>query len=342
MRIIIYVDQLRKALMPVTRQVHRHGTTFTERFWIKPEEAKHIFRLKIGESQVPVKSKPGTFRPVPQFSFLHGEKGDVTDPETLDRIKTLKIPPNVTNVRINPDPQAPLQALWSDAKGRTVYRYSEKHIGNAAAKKWERIAAFPKELPKIQRTIAKDLQHPDSKIRDAAAILYLIDKTTIRIGSNRDTKAKEKAYGASTLLGKHVQIVGDRVNLEFTGKKGVTIRKSVPDPMLAKILAERKKTDNEPLFSVSDGFVRAYLKKINGPHHIHDFRGFYGTSLAEDMITSKGIPKTPKEMSKWQNEIGDTVATLLGNTRAVALKDYINPAVWRKWEEKLKAPTTST
>jgi DNA topoisomerase-1 len=47
----------------------------------------------------------------------------IDDPETLQRINSLAIPPAWTRVWIWPDPDGHIQAVGYDARGRKRYRY---------------------------------------------------------------------------------------------------------------------------------------------------------------------------------------------------------------------------
>ncbi|MFI5222926.1 MAG: anti-CBASS protein Acb1 family protein, partial [Nitrospirales bacterium] len=128
--------------------------------------------------------------------------------------KALGLPPAWTGVLINPDPKGKLVAIGYDAAGRRQPRYSEEHHREKAASKHGRVSAFGKSLPGLRKQIDKD--HETS---DEAVILDLIDKTSFRKGSDRDTKAKVKAYGTSTLLEEHVKIRGNDVHFDFIAKE---------------------------------------------------------------------------------------------------------------------------
>jgi DNA topoisomerase IB len=146
-----------------------------------------------------------------------------------------------------------------------------------------------------------------------------------------------KAYGASTLLGKHVSVKGDAVTFDFIGKKGVRQRRTLHDGTLARIVSERKtKAWSEPLFRVSDGYVRDYLHRIDGRHHVHDWRGWHATRMAAEMVEGwKTPPKDEKEFNRRRKAISEKVADFLGNTPKIALDSYISPVVWARWEESL-------
>jgi DNA topoisomerase I len=59
------------------------------------------------------------------FAYFSPEGGAVSDPETLQRVKDLVIPPAWKKVWISPYPNAHIQAVGTDAAGRRQYLYHE-------------------------------------------------------------------------------------------------------------------------------------------------------------------------------------------------------------------------
>jgi len=292
----------------------------------------HVIRIETGRHIEKVTLKNGETRDkeIIDFDYQHSA-GSKLDSKTLQRIKSVKVPPGVTNVQISLDPNAMLQAVWQDSKGRDVYLYSKEHARQAAAEKFERLKDFNDALPQIRKTIESTLydKNADPETRDVAAVLYLIDKTGFRVGSDTDTKAEKQAYGASTLLGKHVKVDGDSVIFDFVGKKGVDIHKRITDPIIADIISTRKtKNWSQKLFQVSDDQVRTFLKQF-GDFKVKDFRTWNGTNKAlEELAKVKRKPKSESEFKKVQRKIADAVAKHLGNTASVCLSAYIDPSIW--------------
>lgn len=59
------------------------------------------------------------------FYYLHPDGTTVSDLETLDRVRSLVLPPAWRDVWICTDPQGHIQALGTDARGRRQYRYHD-------------------------------------------------------------------------------------------------------------------------------------------------------------------------------------------------------------------------
>src|SRR3569833_4253639 len=91
------------------------------------------------------------------FSYRDPDGRTVTDPETLERIRSLAIPPAWTEVWISAHPHGHIQATGRDAKGRKQYRYHERWRSPRAETKYARVAAFATVLPRIRERVEQDL-----------------------------------------------------------------------------------------------------------------------------------------------------------------------------------------
>ncbi|HEX9781502.1 MAG TPA: hypothetical protein VGA56_02075, partial [Opitutaceae bacterium] len=180
-------------------------------------------------------------------------------------------------------PAGSLQAVGIDAKGRVQRVYSEKFVAAQAEKKFSRIKTLEKEAPAVFAQTVRDLDGADLPTRENAAAMRLIQTTGIRPGSDTDTLAKVKAYGATTLEGRHVVLDGESTRLRFTGKKGVALDIPVEDPAVASILRARKSAagDGGRLFATNDAKLRDYAHTLgSGKFKPKDFRTLKGTSTA--------------------------------------------------------------
>ncbi len=254
------------------------------------------------------------------------------------RLEALKVPPGWRDVHLSVRHDAPLQAVGLDAKDRTQYLYSAEHAQEKAADKFARMKDFGSALPAFRKQLLTDLDDAtDQEVRDAAAVMYMIDKTAFRIGSDKETGGDKTAYGATTLKSNHVKIDGDKVTFRFTGKKGVVINKTVRDALLAKELKARM-NGKERLFTVSDSRVREYMQeRMQKPFTPKDFRSYYGTARAYERVKALPMPKSSAAMKKAMREVAKDVSRLLGNTPSVALKSYIDPVVWSPWKAKYES-----
>ena len=249
-------------------------------------------------------------------------------------IQKLKIPPAWTDVTYSPDPSNPLQVTGKDAKGRRQAIYSDTHTAAQAAAKFARINALNSELPAIQKQNEAARKSTDAKKRDAADCLGLIMSTGIRPGSEDDTGADKKAYGATTLEGRHVVVEGGKVTLKFVGKKGVSLSIPVEDTDTAAMLRKRKETvgDAGQLFGVSEKALLDHTHTLgSGGFKTKDFRTLLGTRTAVAEVSKRPAPKGDIEYKKAVMLVAKAVSSKLGNTPVIALQSYISPAVFDAW-----------
>ena len=253
------------------------------------------------------------------------------------RKKELGIPPGWHSVEINRDKNGDMLARGRDSKNRGVYIYSKSQKEQAAVEKFQRGEAFNKALPGLRKQIQDDLKNPNAPHADkeAAAVLTLIEKTGFRVGGSSDTQAEKQAYGASTLLARHVEIDGDTVTFRFVGKKGVDQDHTYKDKAMADMLRPRVAAGGR-LFDTNDTKVRQYLQSRKGGEDfvVKDYRTWNGTTVALKAINKMDAPSTPKEYQVARNRVGDIVAAHLGNARNESLKSYIAPSVWIPWQHK--------
>ena len=252
-------------------------------------------------------------------------------------IKALRIPPAWRDVTINPNPKGAMQAQGTDAAGRRQYVYSKEVAATNAAAKFSRIKQLDDRFTLLAKANERNRKSTDMYTRDHADCMALVMALGIRPGSEGDTKAKVQAYGATTLQGQHViREQGGTTRLRFVGKKGVLINIPVDDPVLGRMLQERKRAVGEKgkLFARTSGSsLLDYAHSLGGhsPFRVKDYRTLLGTRVALNEVTRLPKPTTMTAYKKSVREVAKVVAAKLGNTAVVALQSYINPSVFASW-----------
>ena len=271
------------------------------------------------------------------FAYVMDEK-PVKDTETLQRIKSLVLPPAWENVWICASPDGHLQATGIDAKGRKQYKYHSLWNALRNQTKFYNMLDFGKALPSIRQQLQKDISLPGlSQRKILATIVLLMEYTSIRIGNN----LYEKLYGSfglTTFKNKHVDINGTLVKFSFKGKKGVYHDITIRSRKLAKIVKQCKELPGKELFqycnengechAIDSGMVNSYIKEISaGNFSAKDFRTWAGTLHAFEAFKELGVAETETEAKKNVVIALDTVAKHLGNTRTVCKKYYVHPLI---------------
>jgi DNA topoisomerase-1 len=248
------------------------------------------------------------------------------------------VPPAYTQAHVSLDKDADVQGVGVDSQGRTKRFYSRAFEDRMAAEKWARLEELRKEKDDIARQNEVNLSSADPKVRENAACVKLVQATGLRPGSDGDTRAKVKAYGATTLEGRHV--VADaqgNVRLKFVGKEGKSLDIPVEDAAVARTLMDRKVKagDAGRLFQTDDAALRDYTRTMldKGGFTPKDFRTLKGTEEAAAAVRADPKPSgTFKEYKRRVVAVAKRVAEKLGNTPTVALQRYIHPSVFEQWK----------
>lgn len=276
------------------------------------------------------------------FSYVDAKGKTVTDRKTLERIKLLVIPPAYQDVWICPYPNGHLQAVGLDDRGRKQYRYHPRWREVRDENKYAHMVEFGKALPVIRERVQKDLGKsgiPREKV--LAAIVDLMDKTSIRVGNEEYAKTN-KTFGLTTMRTRHIEVSGTTINFQFKGKSGKVHEISLQDRRLANLVRKLQDLPGQELFqyvdaeekvqSISSADVNAYLKEIAGHDFTaKDFRTWNGTVLAATTLQGLEPFVTSREAKRNLTATIKEVAQHLGNTPAICRKCYIHPSVMESY-----------
>ena len=272
------------------------------------------------------------------FVYLTSGGDRVSDESTLARIRSLAIPPAWTDVWISPNPRGHIQATGRDAKGRKQFRYHARWTALRDADKYSRLIGFCAVLPRIRRRVSRDLKRPGlDHEKVVATVVRLMETTLIRVG-NEEYARQNGSYGLTTLRHRHVRVKGSTVRLMFKGKSGKEVEAEVSDRRIARVIRQLQELPGQELFewvdaegvrhSVSSEDVNGYLRETTGDDFTaKDFRTWAGTVLAASAL--KGLEGFESETDAKRRIVAalDHVSRRLGNTRAVARRSYVHPAV---------------
>jgi DNA topoisomerase-1 len=280
------------------------------------------------------------------FIYLNARDEPIEDPETLNRIQSLVIPPAWTSVWICPSKNGHIQAIGWDAKGRKQYRYHPAYRQARDLVKFDRMHAFGKALPRIRRIVNRDLNRrgmPKRKV--LAAVVKLLETTYIRIG-NEEYAEENGSFGLTTLRNRHCQVLGDVLRFKFRGKSGQHHEITLEDKRLAKVIRRCKDIPGSSLLeyidedgqpqSLESGDVNEYLRQISGGDFTaKDFRTWGGTCLAANYLLEQVVDDAPnadgtmsaKAVKAALVEVVKSVACKLGNKPATCRKYYIHPTI---------------
>src|SRR4051794_24006085 len=278
------------------------------------------------------------------FRYTGADGKPVTDEKTLNRIRSLVIPPAWTDVWICSTADGHLQAVGRDQKGRKQYRYHPSYRHQRDQTKFGRMLAFGKALPAIRARVEEDLKLPGlPREKVLAAVVKLLESTCMRIG-NDEYKEQNDSYGLTTLQDKHVKVQGSEIHFRFRGKSGQQQDIRLEDPRLAKIVKKCRDIPGYELFQyyddagnicdVTSSDVNNYIREITGEDFTaKDFRTWGGTGWAAVAFEQLGPADTQTDTKKNIVQAIKDVSQRLGNRPATCRKYYVHPAVLEAYSD---------
>ena len=295
-----------------------------------PEDLKESGLVYVSDSEPGIRRQ----RAGRSFCYRLPDGSLVRDPALKARIRALGLPPAYENVWICLKENGHLQATGYDARGRKQYRYHPDWQTLKSGDKFDQLIAFARVLPKLRRTVRRDLDGSAGEVDTMlAAITVLLDQAQLRVG-NRAYAIENQTYGATTLLKRHVSLSEGQIELRFSAKGGKRVRRTLKHPRLQRLLEDCADLPGRQLFvwrdegdlvrPIDSGRLNAYLADISGiAVSAKTFRTWAGSlaafALARQAIHEGGQP-TIKGMA-------EAAAEVLHNTPAISRSSYIHPDV---------------
>lgn len=285
---------------------------------------------------------PGITRQKQGDEFLYFKNSNqLTDENTLARIKKLAIPPAYHDVWICPYENGHIQATGRDKNNRKQYRYHPLWLEVRNQQKFATLIEFGQSLPLIKRHITRELNKPTqlNRAQVICAIIYLLYHYNVRVGNSVYAR-QNKSYGVTTLRKKHLSLKKNKAILNFRGKNSKLWNIILSDKKIIKILKKCEEIPGYELFKYTDENnsltvvtsqeVNFYLKNItNYPFTAKDFR----TWIACRETLCRLIRCEPR--GEAQDPFHDTlkqVSKLMGHTPAICQKNYIHPGIISAWK----------
>ena len=286
------------------------------------------------------------------FSYHWPDGSAVQDPEILERIRALAIPPAWEDVWICPWPNGHLQATGMDKAGRRQYRYHDAWRQKRDAEKFERIRDFGKALPRLRETVERDLRRKGlGKKRVVAAAVRMLDIGYFRVGSEQYAQEND-TYGVATLLKEHVRRRGAALVFDYDAKGGQRRVIAIEDRQLLPVIdrLKRRRSGGDRLLAwkrkdgwvdVTSNDVNDYIKRAAGEDFsAKDFRTWSATVMAAVGLASCAEEPSPAAATRSDrasrrriNQVVRDVAEAIGDTPAVCRSSYIDPAVVDRFEQ---------
>ncbi len=123
------------------------------------------------------------------FTYSTHDEKKITDKRTLEKIKSLVIPPAWRHVRISPAASGRVQAVGVDTSGRLQYIYHPKFAEAQQRKKFARIEKFGDFMPQLRKVTNEHISldgFPREKV--LAIMTRLMNSLYIRVGTDESVR----------------------------------------------------------------------------------------------------------------------------------------------------------
>jgi DNA topoisomerase I len=272
------------------------------------------------------------------FHYVDSRGKRITDPEKIERIEELVIPPAWRDVWISPRPRAKLQATGVDRAGRRQYLYHPEFRAQQEQAKFDKLVRFAEQLPDLRRAMSEHIGgEPLTPEWTCAVAIRLINLGWFRVGTERYVRTA-RTFGITTLRKSHVSVRGSRIAFRYRAKHRIWVRTAVADAELAASMKTlRDLPGGRRLFryerddsycNLTGARLNEYIRQYLGDEFTaKDFRTWGGTLLAAIALAEQGEADTEAEAKRRVAGVMRTVGEKLGNTPAVARASYVSPAV---------------
>jgi DNA topoisomerase-1 len=223
--------------------------------------------------------------------------------------------------------------------------------------KYEKAVKLGNEIEKIKDRIVKDMKSKDEKINKISTACYLIYRTAMRVGDEKDPDEAD-TVGATTLRKEHIKITANTIEFDFLGKDSVRWQETVVaeghdeqfHENLKKII-EKKKPKEEIFEDITSRHVNQYYSGIVKGLTAKVFRTYLATTVVKKYLLKhdniKG--KTPNE-KLYHAKLANLEAAMMCNHKRTIPKTYEltlqkkrdtlkkveKEQVWKKTQETLK------
>ncbi|MDP3781096.1 MAG: DNA topoisomerase I [Nitrosopumilaceae archaeon] len=207
--------------------------------------------------------------------------------------------------------------------------------------KYDKALTLASQIAKIKENMIKDMKSKDPKIRKIATACYLIYRTSMRVGDEKDADEAD-TVGATTLRKEHVKLAANSIEFDFLGKDSVrwkeTIQVEGDDKQFYENLKElvaNKKSHEEIFDGITSRHVNAYFSGIVKGLTAKVFRTYLATNEVKDYLKKHtSIKSESPNVKLYHAKMANLQAAIMCNHKRTIPKTFENAL--QKKREMLK------
>ena len=195
--------------------------------------------------------------------------------------------------------------------------------------KYEKAVKLGNEIEKIKDRIVKDMKSKDPKINRISTACYLIYRTAMRVGDEKDPDEAD-TVGATTLRKEHIKITTNTIEFDFLGKDSVRWQETVVaeghDKQFyenLKNIIEKKKPKDEIFEGITSRHVNQYYSGIVKGLTAKVFRTYLATTVVKNYLVKHDTIKTKTANEKlYHAKLANLEAAIMCNHKRTIPKTY--------------------
>jgi len=195
--------------------------------------------------------------------------------------------------------------------------------------KYEKAVKLGNEIEKIKDRIVKDMKSKDPKINRISTACYLIYRTAMRVGDEKDPDEAD-TVGATTLRKEHIKITANTIEFDFLGKDSVRWQETVVaeghDKQFhenLKNIIEKKKPKDEIFEGITSRHVNQYYSGIVKGLTAKVFRTYLATTVVKNYLVKHDTIKTKTANEKlYHAKLANLEAAIMCNHKRTIPKTY--------------------
>ena len=195
--------------------------------------------------------------------------------------------------------------------------------------KYDKARNLSKEIENVKTQIVKDMQDKEQKNKRIATACYLIYRTAMRVGDEKDPDEAD-TVGATTLRKEHIKLTNNSIEFDFLGKDSVrwkeTISAEGQDKQFYDNLKEfvsNKKESEEIFDGITSRHVNAYYSTIVKGLSAKVFRTYLASSIVTKYLREHTDVKSESNMKKlFHAKLANLDAAIMCNHKRTIPKNF--------------------
>ncbi len=214
--------------------------------------------------------------------------------------------------------------------------------------KYDKATKLANEIDKVKEKIVKNMRNKDPKLRRIATACYLIYRTSMRVGDEKDPDEAD-TVGATTLRKEHINLSNKSIEFDFLGKDSVRWQETIPaegdDKQFydnLKELISDKKPKDEIFHGITSRHVNAFYSSILKDLTAKVFRTFLGTNVVKNYLKKHdNIKSKSPNVKLYHAKLANLEAAIMCNHKRTIPKTFEN-ALQKKKEMLKKIDVTKS